>query len=273
MRILFNLCLLFPCLSLFAQPNCEAYKYFGDALKYKACKVSEKRAGHYQFSREYQEALDEALEIDSTFAFAYKVKSTAYLKSGDFLNWKKLIDLAVKYDTVGHLDYRGWCRYQFFRDYTGAIADIELLDKLVDHDIGYSVNGDYHLQIARALCYKALGQNDKAIQIIETQFEDPEYPIGLYDCLHLGVLYLEKQEYDKALHYFAKQAEENDLAENRYYSALAHKLNNNPTAYEEELILAHRKYQNEERMNEDYTEYADKIHLRDFENALKLLGK
>ena len=35
----FNLLiLLFPFLSVFAQPNCEAYKYYGDTLKYDACK-------------------------------------------------------------------------------------------------------------------------------------------------------------------------------------------------------------------------------------------
>ena len=84
----------------YSQPNCNWYKYQGDLKKYEACIASEKCAGHYQFSREFQTALDEALFIDSTFAYAYRAKSTAYLKSGDFITWMKLMEKAVMYDPI-----------------------------------------------------------------------------------------------------------------------------------------------------------------------------
>ena len=113
--------LLFSFSSVIAQPNCEAFRYYGDTLKYLACNKAMEITGHYQFSREYQSILDEALAIDSTFDYAYWAKSIAYLKSGDFITWKELIDQAVKYKPESYLGYRGWCRYQFFRDYDGAI--------------------------------------------------------------------------------------------------------------------------------------------------------
>src|SRR5690554_7574083 len=69
----------------FGQPNCNWYKYNGEMKKYEACLAAEKSAGHYQFSKEFQLALDNAIEIDSTWAYAYRAKSTAYLKSGDFI--------------------------------------------------------------------------------------------------------------------------------------------------------------------------------------------
>lgn len=251
-----------------AQPNCEAYKYFGDELKYKACKAAEKRAGHYQFSKAYQEALDEALAIDSTFAFAYRAKSTAYLKSGDFLEWKYLMDKAVKYEPTAQLDYRGWCRYQFFRDYQGAIDDIELLDSLVEYDIGHSVNGDYHLHIARALCYKALGKKELAIEIIEGQLQDSTYFIGIYDFLHLGVLYLETEQYEQATAAFARQEQENDLAELHYYRALVHKAAGNTEAHQEELLIAKNLYLQDRKMFDPYVEQMDKVYLSTIEKAL-----
>ncbi|MEM6297445.1 MAG: hypothetical protein AAF740_02025, partial [Bacteroidota bacterium] len=184
--------LLFSYSTSFAQPNCEAFKYLGDTLKYEACKKSMDRRGHYQFSREYQTALDESLAIDSTFDFAYKAKSIAYLKSGYFVTWKKLIDKAVEYNPKEHLGYRGWCRYQFFRDYEGAIRDIERLDSLVDHDIGQCQTGTYHLNVAKGLCYKGIGEKERAIAIIEEQIRlgEAEKFVGAYDYLHLGVLYL-----------------------------------------------------------------------------------
>jgi len=251
-----------------AQPNCKAYLYQGDTLKYEACLVAEKRAGYYQFTREYQEALDEALAIDSTFAYAYKVKSTAYLKSGDFITWKALIDKAVKYDHEGELFYRGWCRYQFFRDFEGAIADIELLDSLVDYDIGFGQNGDYHLEITRALCYKAIGQPEKAISIIEKKLSDSTYFASPYDYLHLGVLYLEKGAHDKAIAALKRQESENDLAENRYYIALAYREKDQLDLSRANLEMAKKLYLDRSRMFEPYTEHMDKIYLKEIEQEI-----
>jgi len=269
-----KICYLVICLLpslIIAQPNCEAYKYAGDELKYKACIVSEKRAGHYQFSREYQEALDESLAIDSTFAYAYKAKSTAYLKSGDFIEWKRLMDLAVKYDPISHLSYRGWCRYQFFKDYRGAIQDIEQLDSLIDYDIGHSVNGDYHLHIARALCYKALGQKEKAIEIIENQLNDSSHFLTLYDHFHLGVLYLETGQIERAIAAFRKQIEINDIADNHYYLALAYLNKEEKELSNTHLELAKSKYLEGYKIGDPYSENMDKVYLSEIEEQIQLL--
>jgi tetratricopeptide (TPR) repeat protein len=259
-------------MSLNAQPNCEAYKYYGDELKYKACKTAEKRNGYYQFSRQYQEALDDALEVDSTFAYAYRAKSTAYLKSGDFITWKKLIDKAVEYDPEQELFYRGSCRYQFFRDFSGAINDIELLDSLVDYDIGHSQNGDYHLHILRALCYKALGEKCKAIYIIEQQMQEDSHIVGVYDYLHLGVLKLELGKLEEAIDIFKKQEVENDLAENRFYIALAYKRLGDIDKCLENLNIAKRKYENEIRMFDVYVEKMDQIYLDEIEEEIRTIA-
>jgi tetratricopeptide (TPR) repeat protein len=169
--------------------------------------------------------LDAALAIDSTFDYAYKVKSIAYLKSGDFIEWKRLMDKAVGLDPKAHLRYRGWCRFQFFRDYEGAIKDIERLDSLFVSDIGYSQNGTYHLKVALGLCYKMLGNTDKAISLISEQIKKNEEInfVGEYDYLHLGVLYLHKGAYEKALWAFQSQSKESELSENQYYLALTYK--------------------------------------------------
>lgn len=47
------------------------------------------------------------------------------------------------------------------------IDDIELLDSLVEYDIGYFVNGDYYFYIVRVFCYKVLGKKELVIEIIE----------------------------------------------------------------------------------------------------------
>ncbi|WP_378184800.1 hypothetical protein ACE939_08410 [Aquimarina sp. W85] len=104
----FNLLIfLFSFSSIFSQPNCEAFKYYGETLKYEACKKAEQIQNYYQFSKKFQKILDESILIDSTFAYAYREKSVAYLKSGDFITWKRLIDKAVKFNIKENLGYRG----------------------------------------------------------------------------------------------------------------------------------------------------------------------
>ena len=257
--------------NLFAQPNCEAYKYYGDTLKYKACKKAMHIKGHYQFSKKYQTVLDESIEIDPTFDYAYWAKSIAYLKSGDFVTWKKLIDKAVELKPKEHLGYRGWCRYQFFRDYKGAIKDIEKLDSLVDYDIGQSQNGTYHLNIAKGLCYKAIGEKEKAIEIIEKQItlNEEDNFVGAYDYLHLGVLYLETENFNKAIELFEKQSKDNELAENQYYLALVFKKLNKHTQYKSCLEKAKELYISQKRVYDSYSNPMDKIYLENIENELK----
>ncbi len=270
MLLIFVLAVMSSCLA--AQPNCNVYMYNGDELKYKACRALEKTRGHYQFSRAYQEALDEVLAIDSTFAYAYRVKSTAYLKSGDFITWKKLMDKAVKYDPEEELFYRASCRYQFFRDYAGAIEDIELLDSLVDYDIGYSQNGDYHLNIIKALSYKAIGKLNESLQLFERQLSDSTHSVGIYDYLHLGVLYLEMGKFSLALRALKQQALENDIAENRYYMALVYKALRDEKRYMENIKLAKEKYENGVKMFDPYVEKMDQIFLTDIIDAMKTEG-
>ena len=267
---LFYLALLTLPIPLWGQPNCEVFRYNGDSLKYKACKKSEEAGNYYQFSREFQEILDEALAIDSTFAYAYREKSVAYLKSGDFLTWKTLMDQAVAYDPKGNLGYRGWCRYQFFRDYQGAIADIERLDSLTNYDIGYSANGDYHLHFARAICYQAIGKQQKALAIIDSLLSSEEYNVGVYDYLHLGALRLALGDYEPAVQAFRKQEVLNDLAENQYYLALVYKAMKRTEPYLSHLAKAQEMYKQGRIMKDTYTHQYNKVYLSDIEDELKV---
>lgn len=248
-----------------AQPNCYAFKYYGDTLQYKACKMVEKIDDkYYQFSREFQEAYDKALEVCPYFAYGYKEKSVAYLKSGDFVSWKSLMDKAIYYNKKDNLGYRGWCRYQFFKDYKGAIEDFEELEKLVD-DIGYSVNGDYHLQIAKAICYSALGEKQRAVAIINRQLSQKDYPPGWFDYYQLGVTYFELKDYDNAMNAFRKQSEINPLAENLYYISKIYKIQNNLQESEKNRNQAIVLYKEGKYMKDGYTHHFNKVYLSEIE--------
>lgn len=258
---------LFSLQNGFAQ-NCNAFKVSGDSLQYKACTIVQGVGKHYQFSKEYQTTYDKAIAICPYFASGYHAKSVAYLKSGDFIRWKELIDEAVRLKPKEYLGYRGWCRYQFFRDYRGAIADIERLEATVNYDIGHSTNGDYHLNIAKALCYKAIGDKPKAIQIIEQAVKKDAFSTGIYSYLHLGVMYLEDGKFEKAIEVFKQQEKDNNIAENNYYSAMALKELGRLKESTDHLKIALKLYKKGFNLSDGYDHPMDKIYLSQIEEAL-----
>ena len=250
--------------------NCNVFLYQKDTLQYEACLIAEDAYQYYQYSREYQEILDKAIEKCPHFSFAYRNKSTAYLKSGDFITWKYLIDKAVEYDFRENIGYRGWCKFQFFRDYQGAIDDIEALEAVSKGNIGYSAGGQYHLKVAKALCYKQLGDIDKAISIMEQYMIDSTNQISVFDHLHLGVMYLETGTYDKAITQLNLQTTQNDLAENQYYLALCHQKMGITDLFTTHITKAKEMYLRNQKMIFHYTEPIDRIYLKEMDKALSL---
>ncbi len=250
--------------------NCNVFLYQKDTLQYEACLIAEDAYQYYQYSREYQEILDKAIEKCPHFSFAYRNKSTAYLKSGDFITWKYLIDKAVEYDFRENIGYRGWCKFQFFRDYQGAIDDIEALEAVSKGNIGYSAGGQYHLKVAKALCYKQLGEIDKAISIMEQYMIDSTNQISVFDHLHLGVMYLETGTYDKAITQLNLQSTQNNLAENQYYLALCHQKMGNTDLFTIHITKAKEMYLRNQKMIFHYTEPIDRVYLEEMDKALSL---
>ncbi len=243
--------------------NCNVFLLEGDSVKFKACKKAIETVGNkrlYQFDQRFQDGLSEAIKIDPDFDYPYLEQSVAYLKSGDFVSWKKLIDKAIALNPKKNLGYRGWCRYQFFRDYEGALADFETLEQYYPGNIGHSVNGDYDLYVAKAICYSALGQKQKAVDILENLFRKKDYHFGLFDYYQLGVTYFQLGNLDKALENFEKQSKIYDYAENIYYKGKIYKVKNKD--YLDLKTLALQTYDQGKTIKDAYTHHYNKVYRK-----------
>lgn len=257
-RKILYLCLILVIFISSGPPNCNIYKE--DEACYKACLEAEKAIRHGQGSKASQIHFDKSIESCPTFDYSYYEKSVPYLKRGKFIEWKKLMDKAVELNPESYLGLRGWDRYQFLRDYQGAIDDIERLEGMVSYDVGYSVNGNYHLKIAKAFCYKSLGKKEKALEIMENHLADTEYSAGPYDNLHLGVLYLENNQALKAIEAFKKEVALNDyLAETYYYWGMAERAMANFPLYKELMEKALKYYDQGKFYYDPYTHPIDKV--------------
>jgi len=239
-----------------AQVNCSIYPE-GNCRK--ACEISN-QAGEAQGFALSQMAFDTAIEICPNYDDALAEKSVPYLKRGDFVTWKKLIDKAVEINPKDHLDYRGWCKFQFLRDYNGAIQDFDLLEKYRPGNIGFSKNGDYNLYVVKAVCYSALNQKDRAIRLLENLYKTKDYHFGLYDYYQLGVIYYGTGKYDKALENFEKQSKVYDFAENIYFRSKVSKIRNKD--YLDLKRLALKSYDDGKTMKDVYTHHFNKVYRK-----------
>ncbi|MFZ4931379.1 tetratricopeptide repeat protein [Chryseobacterium sp. Mn2064] len=242
-----------------AQVNCNAIE--GENCK-KACELYN-WASDLQGSEESQEGFDKAIALCPDFSHAYMEKSVPYLKNGDFITWKILIDKAVDLDPKLYLGYRGWCKFQFLRDYSGAIQDLESLKQYYPEDLGRSQNGDYNLDVVRAMSYSALGQKEKATGIIEKLLATRGYVKGMFDHYQLGVMYFQQGKYDKALENFEKQSKEYNFAENIYFKSKVSKIRNKD--YLDLKTLALKTYDEGKTMKDVYTHHFNKVYRKQIE--------
>ena len=264
--ILFLFLYAAPFQHIWAQNNCETYKYNGDSVRYEACIKCEEAFEHYQFSKMFQNILDTAIFIDPNYAFPYREKSVAYLKSGDFISWKVWIDKAVVRDTLANLGYRASCRYQFFNDYEGCIKDVEALEQLISGDLGEIHNGDYHLLTIKAISYDGIGNTEQALKIMNEHMQKLNYYPLIYDYTLRGLFNMKLGKLELALQDFKSQEGVGDIAENQYYKGAVLKQLGRKTesvrAYQKALEL----YIQQRRMNDPYTEPYGKI----YESSIKL---
>ncbi|AYN67316.1 hypothetical protein D1013_08025 [Euzebyella marina] len=267
--ILFFILILFQTIAS-SQLNCELFK--DDSECYKACQHYNQESQHQQGSYASQKHLSEAIDLCPTLSNAYFEKSVAFLKRGKFIQWKELMDKAVELNPEQHLSDRAWAQYAFLHNYEETIKDLNRLMELKGIPfIGVGQNGDYDLRIVLALSYKLTGQKKKAIEIIETAMADKDYYVGLYDNLHLGILYLENNQLERAIKSFENQIKENELAEAYYYLGKTYLALKNKTEATLNIDKALELYKSNRKMFSRYYQFTDQIYEQDIIDLKKLI--
>ncbi|KPE51463.1 hypothetical protein [Chryseobacterium indologenes] len=239
-----------------AQVSCNAVE--GEDCK-KACELYSWDSD-IQVSRASLEGVDKAVELYPDFSHTYKEKSVPYLKNGDFVTWRILINQAVALDPKRNLGYRGWYRIEFLTDYNEAIQDPEELKKYDYDDLGRSKNSNYNLNIVRALSYRESDQKekDKTFGNIGNLSPSKNYFKGLYGHYQLGVTYFELGRYDQALTNFEKQSKAYEFAENIYFKSKVSKIRNKD--YLDLKVLALNTYDEGKIIKDAYTHHFNKVY-------------
>lgn len=250
----------------FGPPNCNLF----DGNCKLACHEAEKAITYSQGSRASQEHFNKSIALCPEFDYSYYEKAVPYAKRGQMDEWKLLIDKAVELNPVEFLSQRGWYHFFFMHNYSAAIQDIETLDSLMQGgDIGETGDAIYHLNVLKALCHKQMGNSKLALKTLKNQMAKEDHYDGLYDHIHLGVMYLNTEKYEEAIKAFEIQIKEYPISEAYFYLGKTFQALNNNEQYLLHMKKAKDYYVKGEKMHNSYRQLIDEIYLSDIEDELK----
>lgn len=150
-------------------------------------------------------------------SYSYK-KRGEHIKAMEILN--KAVDYDIKQNKTDALGYRAWSLLYYYRDYKGAIKDINTIEAMTG--ITYNICWGEPCGFQKGQAFYKLRRYDDAIQSFEKVCKDeiergftPEDDIYLF--FYMGRCYEEKKEYEKALEHYKIALNAHDKFPEVYY--------------------------------------------------------
>ena len=252
---------LLSCALCYGQEDCGNLEQNSERAE--ACKKANEAYRYYEFDPRYDEVLSQAIAIDSSYGQSYKLKALPYLKRGDLITWKLLIDEAVRYEPERYLIERANHRFYHLKDYAGALRDI---DTVLDNPAYKTESHEYttyYVRIMRALCFRGIGKDSVALSIMEELLYNEVHWPKPYDFIHFGKLYLNIGNLEDALNVFTIHSENYQMAETEYYLALIYYELDQKDFFNHHIEQAHNLYLKGLKMTGKYTTPLDKIYEED----------
>jgi tetratricopeptide (TPR) repeat protein len=197
------------------------------------------------------------VEYLQTLSYSYK-KRGEHIRAMELLN--EVVEKDVKESSVNALQYRAWTLLYYYRDYQGALDDINLIEQMSNDNYSQCWGEPCSFQKAQAL-YK-LNRYEESIAVMQNLIDieveryneasNPMYYLYLGRCFqHLGKLNGALNAYNKSLTYYPKSCEGHYFLGETY--ELKGDLRKAKLAYENALKFKNYK------MNEPYIERFDEV--------------
>ncbi len=175
-------------------------------------------------SPKHMRILDKAIRLDSRNELAWKRMSNPFLYNGLYEEWNRFSDKAIKLNAKEWQGWRGYQKLFFFRDYGGALYDLDATDTLTLNKTDYaeSKSVDY----LRGLCYLGLKNHEKAQEFFQMYLDKEAAYEGSVQTdqtvyTYLAIIANYEQEYEKAIELLEKVDDEDIYADKYYQLALA----------------------------------------------------
>lgn len=223
----------------------------------------------------YRVYKDSALMVQPNNVDLRQRLSYSYKKVGDHIKAMEVLNKAVEIDTASGkadvLEYKAWTLLYYYRDYEGAVRDVDLIEKITKRTYNPCWGEPCGFIKGQAL-YK-LGEFKKAIETFEiVNTEEDKLGFDTNDnymiFFYIGRCYTEMEDYDKAIVYYKKSLASVEKFPEAYYQlGLVYKQLNNEVKAIENFKLA--KSLINYNMGEPYIERFDKVFLYMIEKELE----
>lgn len=240
-------------------------------------KVFKEGSHLFQGSSKSMTCIQQAIDIDPTYAEAIRELSVAYLKRGIPHLWKKHMDRAVALAPEVWQGYRGYNYLWFYRDYRKAISDFDEVDKLTpnftDAPQGHSI--DYWKGVA----YLGLKEYNNAIQSFDKYIAEETENFGIdvvevTTFLYKGIVYYELQDFDKATENFnlLLKYSHGSYGDGKYYLASIFKQQGKLKEAKEMAIAALQDFKQGYVNQRPYVESMRELYLEDYQKLINELN-
>lgn len=196
--------------------------------------------------------LDKAIRINPNNDLAWREKALPYLYAGMFDEWNSNIEKAIELNPEAWQAWRGFDRLFYFRDYAGALFDLDATDTLTRNQVDYPQN--ISVDYLRGLCYFGLSDYPKALEYFDTFVNDEKLKVG--DAyidetvfLYMGRIKMCLGKYDEAIQHLERGLKyENSLADFNYYLARIYCIHDELDKALQELSIAKEKFEDGNRL-------------------------
>ncbi|WP_324025439.1 hypothetical protein QSV08_19875 [Maribacter sp. BPC-D8] len=155
-------------------------------------------------SLEHQQYLDSALTIDPTNAWLWQQKAMPLYKARKYQLGRPFLEKAVEHNPEKYLDYSGFMRCIFSKDYLKSISEFMRAKKeygdgyVMDHTYNFYIGLDY-LQLNKFSKAKEFLLLSKEQQLKDFPNDSPQEACHYLDWYYLGIADFELGNYKEAI--------------------------------------------------------------------------
>lgn len=219
--------------------------------------------------------LEKAIRLNPRNDEAWSSLGEPYLYQGLYKEWNSYINKAVQLNPERWQAQRGSEKLFFFRDYAGALYDLDATDTLTIDKTDYVDRNS--VDYLRGLCYYALKNYDKAQEYFELYLKTENAKTGSKQIdktayLYQGMIANYKQDYKGAIEVLKKGIGEYDhYADIFYQLAFAHFMIGEPETANEQIQKAKKLFEQNDYHRHKFNLYEviDQIYLSDIEKLQK----
>ncbi len=197
MKYILSLCLLMLVMGCETVPLTYRlqYSYTSEERDSLESRISKDVKKLYEGSALRQSKLDTLIALNDEEEEYYRQKSFKFTRVGEFEEGRRLIDKAVQLDPLNALYFTSWQLLFNYRDYEGALADLEYYDD-ISEGVSY-VWGD-NVNYLKGLCYKQMGLYDQAVEEFDACIDFEADKVSEYVYVYRGISNLRHECIDEA---------------------------------------------------------------------------